>query len=91
VRQPTPSLLVCSRVSRWAAARRGGHSPLRPGHLGYSVASQWISAYALAMALGPLIGGRLDDQYGRKRVPLAGLGAFTIASAVCAAAVSPVI
>ncbi len=51
---------------------------------------QWITAaYGLAMAVGLLIGGRLGDLYGRKRVLLAGLGAFSLASAVCAAAVSP--
>src|SRR5215471_411898 len=51
---------------------------------------QWVTAaYALAMAVGLLTGGRLGDQYGRKRVLLAGLAAFSIASAVCAAAVSP--
>lgn len=51
---------------------------------------QWVTAaYALAMAVGLLAGGRLGDQYGRKRMLLAGLGAFTIASAVCATAASP--
>lgn len=59
--------------------------------LGGSVAViQWITAaYALAMAAGLLIGGRLGDEYGRKKVLLAGLGAFLAASAACAAAVSP--
>lgn len=48
---------------------------------------QWITAaYGLAMAIGLLIGGRLGDLYGRKRVMLAGLGAFCLASAACAGA-----
>ncbi len=51
---------------------------------------QWVTAaYALAMAVGLLTGGRLGDLYGRKRVLLAGLGAFLAASVACAFAVSP--
>jgi EmrB/QacA subfamily drug resistance transporter len=51
---------------------------------------QWITAaYGLAMAVGLLMGGRLGDLYGRKRVLLAGLGAFCIASAACAGATGP--
>jgi MFS family permease len=48
---------------------------------------EWLSAaYALAMAVGLLTGGRLGDLYGRKRVLLAGMAGFIAASAVCAAA-----
>ena len=46
---------------------------------------QWVTAaYALAMAVGLLTGGRLGDLYGRKRVLLVGLGIFMIASVACA-------
>jgi EmrB/QacA subfamily drug resistance transporter len=48
---------------------------------------EWLSAaYALAMAVGLLTGGRLGDLYGRKRVLLAGMAGFIAASAACAAA-----
>ena len=48
---------------------------------------EWLSAaYALAMAVGLLTGGRLGDLYGRKRVLLAGMAGFIVASAACAAA-----
>lgn len=51
---------------------------------------QWITAcYTLAMAVGLLTGGRLGDLFGRKRMLLTGIGAFVVASAACAVAVSP--
>jgi len=50
---------------------------------------EWLTAsYALAMAVALLTGGRLGDRYGRKRVLLAGMAAFIVASAACAAAVT---
>ncbi|MEU6023256.1 MFS transporter [Micromonospora sp. NPDC047134] len=51
---------------------------------------QWIVAgYALAFAVGLITGGRLGDIYGRKRLFLAGIAGFTIASALCGIAQSP--
>jgi len=48
---------------------------------------EWVTAaYALAMAVGLLTGGRLGDIFGRRRVLLAGMTGFVVASAVCAAA-----
>jgi MFS family permease len=47
------------------------------------------ASYGLAMAVGLLTGGRLGDLYGRKRVLIAGLGAFLLASTVCAVAGTP--
>jgi EmrB/QacA subfamily drug resistance transporter len=51
---------------------------------------EWVTAaYTLAMAVGLLTGGRLGDLYGRRRVLLAGMAGFVVASAACAAAVNP--
>ena len=48
---------------------------------------EWVTAaYALAMAVGLLTGGRLGDVFGRRRVLLTGMGRFVAASAACAAA-----
>lgn len=51
---------------------------------------QWvIEAYALFLGALILIGGSLGDQFGRKRIFLAGVVAFTGASALCGVATSP--
>ncbi|MGW3492606.1 MFS transporter [Streptomyces sp. NPDC001020] len=51
---------------------------------------QWITAgYALAFAAGLITGGRLGDIHGRKRLFLAGVAGFTLASALCGFAVNP--
>ena len=59
--------------------------------LGGSYASlEWISAaYTLAMAVTLLLGSRLGDVFGRRRVMLAGIGAFVGASAICSLAPNP--
>jgi MFS family permease len=45
---------------------------------------QWmVAGFALALACGLIIGGRLGDLYGRRRMLIAGLALFTAASAVC--------
>src|SRR5205814_4570062 len=45
---------------------------------------QWvIEAYALFLGALILVGGSLGDQFGRKRIFLAGVGLFTIASVLC--------
>jgi EmrB/QacA subfamily drug resistance transporter len=50
---------------------------------------EWVTAaYALAMAVGLLTGGRLGDIFGRRRVLLTGIAGFVVASAACAAAQS---
>lgn len=50
---------------------------------------QWvIDAYALALATLILTWGSLADRFGRKRVFLAGLGVFTVASFLCGIATS---
>ena len=58
--------------------------------LGLSPASQtWVAnAYMLSFGTLLLLGGRLADLLGRKRVLLAGVGVFTLASLVCGLASS---
>ena len=41
------------------------------------------------MAVGLLVGGRLGDMYGRKRMMIVGVAGFLVASALCAVSVSP--
>lgn len=51
---------------------------------------QWlIAAYVLALGSGLITGGRIGDQYGRRRIFLASLGAFAVMSVVCALAPTP--
>ena len=59
--------------------------------LGFSPAGlQWvISAYALAFGGFLLLGGRLADMLGRRRILIAGAGSFTAASLACGLAGSP--
>jgi EmrB/QacA subfamily drug resistance transporter len=48
---------------------------------------QWVlNAYLLALASLILLGGSLGDRFGRVRVYLIGVGIFTVASGLCAAA-----
>jgi EmrB/QacA subfamily drug resistance transporter len=50
---------------------------------------QWIvGGYSLAVAVGLMIGGRLGDLFGRRRMFLLGSAGFTIASLACALAPS---
>ncbi|MYW05888.1 MFS transporter [Streptomyces sp. SID3343] len=51
------------------------------------VGLQWvIGGYALTLGAGLILGGRLGDRYGRRRMFLIGLSAFTTASLLCAIA-----
>jgi EmrB/QacA subfamily drug resistance transporter len=48
---------------------------------------QWvIGGYALALGGGLILGGRLGDRFGRRRMFLVGLASFTLASLACAIA-----
>ena len=50
---------------------------------------EWtINAYFLSFAALILLGGKLGDRFGRKRIFLVGLGIFTLASAACALSTS---
>ncbi|MBC9906701.1 MFS transporter [Achromobacter xylosoxidans] len=48
-----------------------------------------VVAYALAYGLCLINGARLGDLFGRRRLFLAGMGLFTVASALCGVAVTP--
>ena len=51
---------------------------------------QWVvSGYALAFGMVPIIGGRLGDDRGRKRMLLVGIAAFVVFSALVGLAPSP--
>ncbi|WP_030672159.1 MFS transporter [Streptomyces rimosus] len=55
-------------------------------------ALQWtVAGYTLALGAGLITGGRIGDQFGRRRVFLIGLTAFAIASAACALAPDPAV
>src|SRR5664279_3870230 len=52
---------------------------------------KWLgSSYALALGVLLVIGGRLGDRYGQRRLFLIGIAGFTIASLACGLSVSPV-
>src|ERR1700744_2216486 len=54
---------------------------------GSYAALEWsTAAYTLAMSATLLLGSRLGDAYGRRRVLLLGMGGFVGASALCALA-----
>lgn len=51
---------------------------------------KWLGAsYALALGVLLVVGGRLGDRYGKRRMFLIGIGGFTVASLACGLAVDP--
>ncbi|MYS85301.1 MFS transporter [Embleya scabrispora] len=53
---------------------------------------QWLTAgYTLAFGVLLIVGGRLGDRWGRRRLFVLGAAGFTAASAVCAMAPSPAV
>jgi EmrB/QacA subfamily drug resistance transporter len=52
-------------------------------HAGYAQIEWVVAGYVLGFAALLITGGRLGDIYGRKRVFLAGVAGFTVASALC--------
>lgn len=65
--------------------------PAIQADLGGGYASlQWIAAgYTLALAVGLLVGGRLGDVYGRRRMLLMGTAGFVLTSLACALSATP--
>jgi EmrB/QacA subfamily drug resistance transporter len=58
---------------------------------GSSATLQWLgAAYVLAFAVLLITGARLGDLFGRRRLFMIGMAGFTVASALCALATSPV-
>jgi EmrB/QacA subfamily drug resistance transporter len=85
------AVLAASVMDLLDSTIAGVAAPAIRHDLGGSYADlQWISAgYGLAMAVVLLIGGRLGDLFGRKRILLAGVAGFTLSSLACAGARSP--
>src|SRR5450755_3664900 len=51
---------------------------------------KWLGAsYALAMGVLLVVGGRLGDRYGKRRMFLTGIAGFTVASLACGLSVDP--
>src|SRR6266571_9111274 len=55
-------------------------------HVGFQDLQWTVTSYTLTLASLILLAGSLSDRWGRRRVFLAGLGWFTVASVLCAAA-----
>ncbi len=53
---------------------------------GSSAVTMWVAGYGVAFAALLILGGRLGDRHGRRRMFVAGFGLFTLASAACGAA-----
>ena len=85
------AVLAASVMDLLDSTIAGVAAPTIRHDLGGSYADlQWISAgYGLAMAVVLLIGGRLGDVFGRKRVLLVGVAGFTLSSLACAWSRSP--
>jgi EmrB/QacA subfamily drug resistance transporter len=68
-------------------------APTIAAHLGGGQALvKWlVAAYALAMGSLLIVGGRLGDKYGQRRVFLVGMAGFTLASAAAGLAPNPTV
>src|SRR3954451_15678740 len=60
-------------------------APTIRGDLGGSTTSMqwWAAGYTLAFGVFLILGGRLGDVFGRRRLFLVGIAGFTAASAAC--------
>src|SRR5919112_5367540 len=56
---------------------------------GTSTMQWWAAGYTLAFGVFMIVGGRLGDAFGRRRIFVVGITGFTLASAACALAPSP--
>ena len=66
--------------------RRAAVDPARSLHTDQASLEWTINAYVLTFAALILLGGKLGDRFGRKRMFLVGLAIFTLSSAACALA-----
>jgi EmrB/QacA subfamily drug resistance transporter len=68
-------------------------APTIAAHLGGGpTLVKWLGAgYALAMGTLLVVGGRLGDKYGQRRLFLVGMAGFTLASAACGLAPNPAV
>src|ERR1700751_592696 len=57
-------------------------------HVGFQDLQWTVTSYTLTLGSLILLAGSLSDRWGRRRVFLAGLGWFTVAAVLCAAAPS---
>jgi EmrB/QacA subfamily drug resistance transporter len=80
------AVLAASVMDLLDSTIAGVAAPTIRHDLGGSYADlQWVTAgYGLAMAVVLLVGGRLGDVFGRKRILLLGVAGFTLASLACA-------
>jgi EmrB/QacA subfamily drug resistance transporter len=58
-------------------------------HASFADAQLIVAGYGLTYAVGLIAGGRLGDLYGRRRMFIAGIGGFTVASFACGIAPDP--
>ncbi|KPV60266.1 MFS transporter [Paenibacillus sp. A3] len=58
-------------------------------HAGFSEAQFIVAGYSLGMALALIIGGKLGDMYGRKRMLVIGVAGFTLMAALGGVASDP--
>jgi len=56
---------------------------------GTSTMQWWAAGYTLAFGVFMIVGGRLGDIYGRRKIFIVGIVGFTLASTACALAPSP--
>jgi predicted MFS family arabinose efflux permease len=55
-------------------------------HVGLGSLQWTVNAYGIAVAAGIITAAALGDRFGRRRLFIAGLALFTLASAICAVA-----
>jgi MFS family permease len=57
-------------------------------HASYATAQLLVGVYVIAYGVALVLGGRLGDRFGRRRLLTGGMAAFTVSSALCALAPS---